>query len=248
MKKALVALLSAVYLGFSGLADATLWDRGGGLIYDDVLDITWLQDANYAKTSGPFSNGRMTWSQANAWAESLIYFDIVRNVWLDDWRLPHTLPVNGRSYNHNYSYDGSTDLSHNVSAPGSAYPGSTGSELAYMFYNSLGNKSIVAPDETFPQPGWGLQNTGPFQNLKAYFYWSGTVNGFIYPNSYWLFDFKIGSQDYGLDLDNWDQFFYAWPVRDGDIAGVPAAEPASIFLLGLGLLGVAAHGRKLGGM
>ncbi|NNF16437.1 MAG: hypothetical protein HKN70_06795 [Gammaproteobacteria bacterium] len=31
---------------------AALHDRGNGLIYDDVLDITWLQDANYALTSG----------------------------------------------------------------------------------------------------------------------------------------------------------------------------------------------------
>ena len=37
-------LLSPVY--------AALYDRGEGLIYDDVLDITWLQDANYAMTSG----------------------------------------------------------------------------------------------------------------------------------------------------------------------------------------------------
>ena len=29
-----------------------LFDRGGGLIYDDVLNITWLQDANYALTTG----------------------------------------------------------------------------------------------------------------------------------------------------------------------------------------------------
>jgi len=31
---------------------AILTDRGGGLIYDDDLNITWLQDANYADTSG----------------------------------------------------------------------------------------------------------------------------------------------------------------------------------------------------
>ena len=33
-------------------AGATLIDRGGGLIYDTVLNITWLQDANYAQTMG----------------------------------------------------------------------------------------------------------------------------------------------------------------------------------------------------
>ena len=33
-------------------ANAAPINRGGGLIYDDVLGITWLQDANYALTNG----------------------------------------------------------------------------------------------------------------------------------------------------------------------------------------------------
>ena len=52
MKKKVVLLFSVIF--FSVLTSpihAALWDRGGGLIYDDVFDITWLQDANYAKTS-----------------------------------------------------------------------------------------------------------------------------------------------------------------------------------------------------
>ena len=75
---------------------AALYDRGSGLIYDDVLDITWLQDANYAQTSGydvqditwlqtinqaDDINGRMTWSEANSWAAQLEYGGY------DDWRL-----------------------------------------------------------------------------------------------------------------------------------------------------------------
>ena len=40
--RVLLLILGAV-LGFSGASNATLWDRGRGLIYDDVLDITWLQ-------------------------------------------------------------------------------------------------------------------------------------------------------------------------------------------------------------
>jgi hypothetical protein len=42
---------------FSTLVNAQLIDRGGGLIYDNVLDVTWLQDANYAKTSGYVTPG-----------------------------------------------------------------------------------------------------------------------------------------------------------------------------------------------
>jgi Protein of unknown function (DUF1566)/PEP-CTERM motif len=54
-------------------ASATLIDRNNGMLYDDVLDITWLQDADYAKTSGYDADGRMNWDQAVAWAEALEY-------------------------------------------------------------------------------------------------------------------------------------------------------------------------------
>ena len=41
----------ALVLAFSGNAGAALHDRGSGLIYDDVLDITWLQDAGMGGTA-----------------------------------------------------------------------------------------------------------------------------------------------------------------------------------------------------
>ena len=57
--------LAAVGVLSSGLAQAALHDRGGGLLYDDILGVTWLQDANYAKTSGYDADGRMNWANAN---------------------------------------------------------------------------------------------------------------------------------------------------------------------------------------
>ena len=54
-------------------AQAGLVDRGSGMLYDTVLNITWLQDANYAKTSNYDADGRMTWTQANTWANNLNY-------------------------------------------------------------------------------------------------------------------------------------------------------------------------------
>jgi hypothetical protein len=89
-------LVLAMVVGSACHGNAALWDRGSGLIYDDVLNVTWLQDANYARTSGYSSvdNGRMTWSQATNWAENLIYYDSVRNVTWSDWRLPTTSGTN----------------------------------------------------------------------------------------------------------------------------------------------------------
>lgn len=66
----------------SGAAHAALHDRGGGLIYDDDLNVTWLSDSGYAMTSGYDSDGRMTWEEASRWAADLVYGGY------DDWRLP----------------------------------------------------------------------------------------------------------------------------------------------------------------
>ena len=72
-------LIALMLVFISGSAQATLIDRGGGFIYDDVLDITWLQDAGLS--------GAATWSTQVAWADSLSVYDSVRDVTWDDWRL-----------------------------------------------------------------------------------------------------------------------------------------------------------------
>lgn len=66
-----------------------LIDRGFGLVYDVQRDITWLQDANYARTAGRSPDGQMTWQRAMAWAASLNYYGIT------GWRLPSALNRDG---------------------------------------------------------------------------------------------------------------------------------------------------------
>ena len=63
-------------------AHALLIDRGGGLIFDTDLNVTWLQDANYAMTSGYDADGLMNWNEANTWAEGLTFASAY------EWRLP----------------------------------------------------------------------------------------------------------------------------------------------------------------
>ena len=129
-------LLAAAGLMVSGAAHATLFDRGGGLLYDDVLKVTWLQDANYAKTSGYDADGRMNWAAANAWADGLVYHDSVRDVDWSDWRLARISPM-GSDWDETYSTNGSTDNGYNIT--------SAKSELAYMYYVNLGLKGYYSP-------------------------------------------------------------------------------------------------------
>ena len=75
------------------------------MIYDDDLDITWLQDANYAQTSGHDADGRMSWDNAVAWADGLSYEGY------NDWRLPTLNPVNDTAFDYNFTYDGSNRVS-----------------------------------------------------------------------------------------------------------------------------------------
>ncbi len=223
MKKLSVFLCSLVLVfGVVVTANAALWDRGGGLIYDDVLDITWLQDMNAG-----------TWANVVAWADGLEYYDSVRDVTWRDWRLPKTLPVNGTTYDTNQTYNGSTDQGYNISAPGSVYPGSTASEMAYMYYVNLGNLGQYGIDGTFEPLGWGLSNKGPFINLCSHEYWSGTVHIGNTQEQAWLFDFSSGDQDF---YPSEDRSFYAMAVMDGDVAAVPI--PSAIWLLGSGLIGL----------
>jgi hypothetical protein len=159
----------------------------------------WLKDANYAKTSGYDSDGRMTWYQATAWINSL---NASNYLGYNNWRLPDTLPVNGSAYNFgsDLTYDGSTDWGYNISAPGSAYPGSTGSEMAYLYYWELGNMAWCDMYGNCPQDGWdGLLNAGPFVNLQTDIYWSGRAHT-PYPNMVWGFSYFVGYQgDYNLN-------------------------------------------------
>lgn len=231
MKKILISLLGIILVfSFSSIANAALWDRGGGLIYDDVLEITWLQDANYAQTSGYDdslygydTDGLMVWwFRAVEWADQLVYGGY------DDWRLPTT--VDGV---YEVGYDGTTTAGYNI----------TTSEMGYMYYVNLGNVGAFSLYKGPNPPGtWGLENTGPVINLRTLHpYWSGTEN--VDQGSSlnaWIFNFYDGGQTIGAKAGN---AFFAWAVRDGDVDAVPI--PGALWLLGSGLVGLIGIRRKI---
>lgn len=223
MKKILFIGIFIVVFGFSPIAKAELINNGGGLIYDTELNVTWYD----------FNPGRMTWSESVAWAAGLDVGNVT------GWRLPKILPVNGSSYNWSYSYNGSTDIAHNISASDSAYPGTKASEMAYLHYTSLGNKGLYAVNGTYQPDLSGLKNNGPFMNLEDSWYWSGTVYG---PNSAsaCYFGFVHGLQWAGPKES---ETRYAIAVHDGNILN-PVPIPSAILLFAPSLFGLVVLRRR----
>ena len=229
-------------------ASAVLIDRGGGLIYDDVLDITWMQDANYSKTNGDDADGLMFWDEAKTWAGGLSYYDSVRNVTYDDWRLATSSPIDGISFNTAAGTDGTTSdwgfAATTTNGSDGGWRDSSGtpvSELGHMYYVNLANLGECDPSLPFctEQTGWGLNNTGPFFNImtdRAYYYGS-ELNA---STAWGMFMSKGGQGNFikgGVPLG-----LYSWAVRDGDVSAVPI--PASVWLFGSGLLGLVGMARR----
>lgn len=205
-------------------AQAALNDRGGGLIYDSDLNITWLADANYAQTQYTTSggtlgdaDGRMMWLDANSWAANLVYHDSVRNVDYSDWRLPAPLNQDGTGPCEGFSC--------------------TSSEMGHMFFNNLGATAFNSV-----LSGTNTANLALFTNLQSYLYWSGTVYAPNPADLAWYFGTDVGDQSIHYQSVE----LYAWAVRPGDVtAAIPEPETYAMLLAGLGLLGFAARRRKL---
>ncbi len=215
-------------------AQAALVDRGGGMLYDTVLNVTWLQDANYAKTSNYDADGRMTWTQANTWANNLNY-----GGYSSGWRLARNTPVDGTQsgWNYTYSTNGSTDRGYNIT--------STFSELSYMYYVNLGLKGYYSAGGAY-QPDFGVFGNGTYggqkdvglvRNLQSDVYWSGTA----YAPSPAVNAWDVFYTGNGLQVSFSQSIgFFAWAVRPGDVTVAAVPVPGSVALLagGLALLGV----------
>jgi len=224
MNTFLLRFVACLFFVVSSSSHAALYDRGNGLIYDDVLNITWMQDANYAQTSGYAAanavgslnsgstnlqaDGRMGWDAAITWADQLKYGGY------GDWRLA--------------SSGSSPTIGYNI----------TNSELGHMFYNNLGNtagNSIYGNVSFSDMAASGGAES--FLNVQGYIYWLGEEYA---PNTdaAWAFNNYDGYQYNPIKNDS----RYSWAVRDGDVSTVPVPAAASLF--GSALAGLLVARRK----
>ena len=222
MKPFLLRLVACLFVVISSSSHAALYDRGNGLIYDDVLDITWMQDANYAQTSGFDADGLMYWAYANFWADQLQYGGS------DDWRLASAKL--GHIGNMCTAFDGSCDTGYNI----------TTSELGHMFYNNLGNLGYSDATGNL-QSGYGISNVSftdatlgggieSIVNLQHGVYWFAENPPIYHP---WSFDMQNG-----VTVPRVGSSSYAWAVHDGDIGAAVVPIPAAAWLFGSALAGL----------
>lgn len=204
-------LLLSLLLSSASIANSALLDRSNGMIYDDVLGITWLADASYAKTSGYDDDGRISFDEANIWAEQLSYGGF------DDWRLhkasqPSDTCENGVGYDY--------DCIQN--------------ELVYMFMVNLGFKDIPQPVTSYiPNENYYL-----FQNLNLTVpYWSGTL---MIPSTAEFGYYTTGLGQAGVEQNAVDTIvsWGAWAVRDGDVIAASVPEPSTLVICFLGIIGI----------
>lgn len=200
--------------------------------YDTALNITWLADMNHAMTSGHDLDGNMNWSGAVAWADALTLGGFT------DWRLPTMLDTGSARCNIAYS---GTDCGYNVQTKA----GSTVySEMAHLYYVTLGNLAYCGAAGNCNQSGFGLTNTAFFQNMQSYVYWYGLEYAPGGANA-WYFSTYDGYQAGGGK----ENALYAVAVRPGDVlrdAGNQVPEPQGLVLAltALAGLGVAVRRRR----
>jgi PEP-CTERM motif len=199
--------------------------------YDTTQNLTWLTNPSNFTGFGSWA-GSPNWVNVNG---------------IKGWRLPRFVDTGAPGCN--FGYD-ATDCGFNVDV--------NASELAHLFYVTLGNTSRYNRDGTaIPTAGGlsvgpaGFANTGPFQNIQLYRdNYTPSKGSFIEFANYAIKD--DGDKFWGfLSLSGYqappseNQSVYAvyWPVHTGDV-GLAVPEPSTWMMWCLGLLGLFSASRK----
>ncbi|OYW21894.1 MAG: hypothetical protein B7Z52_00295, partial [Burkholderiales bacterium 12-64-5] len=201
-------------------------DHRAAFFYDATLDVTWLADWN-ASAGTPYddaglfdettNDGLLSVENARQWAAKLPYFG-------GDWRLPAiTGPLDLR-----LSFIGGTDHGYNVRI--------NSSELAHMWYVTLGNRVYTDPlGLTYPI-GWGHSNSAYFRNIMPRSYRVEVI-----PDQEVLFEFSMSDGGQGFTPRGVTLPVVA--LRDGDVLVVPEPEHYLLYLVGTTMVLLAARRR-----
>lgn len=190
-------------------ASGDLFNRGGGLIYDDELNITWLADANLAASNtfgvpGIGAGGALNWDTAQSWIAAM---NTAGYLGYSDWRLPATLVPDSSC---------TDDIAGTIPSTDPTGLNCTGSEMGQLFYIELGG---TAGDYIMTS---GDPDLALFSNIQEGLYWSDTE---FAPNPLagaWHFHYDSSFQNTFNKLAT----LFAWPVHDGDIglASIPDGD------------------------
>ena len=222
---------------------AALIDKGNGLLYEDVLDVTFIADPQGLDRSNILSfarhagDGKAFFSVPSGGpnAQGAAQFVATLNYrGITGWRLPHASTAGFRL---------------GFPSPNISEADLQKSELAYLYYSDFGNEpawipSTTNPGQNMPNPAYDANNlsTGLFTSLQLGYYWtdaafdststpavpvdvnSTAVSGINVQDL--VFNFSQGSQsNFFVNRGNNFSGFgnaleraYILPVHDGDVS------------------------------
>jgi len=200
--------------------------------YDDVLDVTWLANANLAKSNifdltysvnlgdhpddiggfmmqeKIFTNGIMNYGAALHYIDAMNRADSGAGyLGVTNWRMP-TMQDTG-PLGCDDAFVG-TDCGYNVQTGSAAT--TVYNELASLWYDTLGNIPYCDTSGNCPQAGHGLTNTGPFTNVM----W-GTYLTDLYNLDFINHTFQFDVQKGEIYLNDNSVAIFLWPVSSGDV-------------------------------
>ncbi|QKE39819.1 DUF1566 domain-containing protein [Ferrovum myxofaciens] len=238
-----MALVAAGLLSVNA-AQASLISDGPGLVYDNVANVTWSSNGNLFATM--YATDPNLINQIIAVAPTV--HDTPNGF---DNAGPGNYNLNATDFNGTTGYmdwwgaiawtkylDSTNYLGHNTWELPTTYTQScsgyncTNSMLGELFYAGLGG-TVGQSINTSHNASYSL-----FTNIQNSVYWSGTEYA-SNPSYAWYFYTYYGYQ-YAISKNDG---FYSWAVLPGNAAAnVP--EPASVALLGIGMLGLMAGLRR----